>query len=297
MKKFLIFLFSFLTVFSFCGCVKNDVRVKVCVTTYPIYDFAVKISGGRVNVINLTPSGEIHGFEPSPADITNVTSSKLFIYNGAGLESWVSDVLESNHGINAIAACEGIQLIDSEGNETNVNGHNVDPHVWLAPLNAKKMAENIKNALCAADPANASFYTDNYNTYAAEFDRLDNLFSVALQNKAIDTIIVSHKAFGYLCRAYGLKQEAALGEENEGDITASLLEYLCDIINEKGIKVVFYDENEGDDTAQVLIENSAADILLPLSPLATLSQSDKANNFDYFSAMRKNLQNICAAVY
>ena len=39
--------------------------------------------------------------------------------------------------------------------------HDVDPHVWLDPLNAIVLVEEIKNALISADPKNESAYEEN----------------------------------------------------------------------------------------------------------------------------------------
>ena len=61
-----------------------------------MYDFAKKIGGDKVEVINLVPAGtEPHDWEPSTKDLIEMEKSDIFIYNGAGMEQWVDDVLES----------------------------------------------------------------------------------------------------------------------------------------------------------------------------------------------------------
>ena len=57
-------------------------------------EFSKKIGGEYVNVVNLVPPGvSPHDFEPSAKDITSLVQGDIFIYNGAGLELWVNNVL------------------------------------------------------------------------------------------------------------------------------------------------------------------------------------------------------------
>jgi len=61
-----------------------------------MYDFAKKIGGDKVEVINLVPAGtEPHDWEPSTKDLIEMEKSDIFIYNGAGMEQWVDDVLKA----------------------------------------------------------------------------------------------------------------------------------------------------------------------------------------------------------
>jgi len=61
-----------------------------------MYDFANKIGGDRINLVNIMPAGtEPHHWEPSPKDILEIEKADVFIYNGAGMEPWVEKVLGS----------------------------------------------------------------------------------------------------------------------------------------------------------------------------------------------------------
>ena len=61
-----------------------------------MYDFAKKIGKDKIEVTNMVPAGtEPHDWEPSTKDLIELEKSDVFIYNGAGMEQWVDDVLES----------------------------------------------------------------------------------------------------------------------------------------------------------------------------------------------------------
>lgn len=168
MKKiFPLILSIILLAFSGCDTFENDGRLKVCASIYPIYDFARKIGGERINVINITESGDAHGFEPSNRQMAQITSCDVFLYNGAGLEGWVDGVLNLIEGSAVTSAVsQGAELLDAGGHEGGAHGHAADPHIWLYPQNAKIMAYNIKEALCSADPGGSEYYEANYGELA-----------------------------------------------------------------------------------------------------------------------------------
>jgi ABC-type Zn uptake system ZnuABC Zn-binding protein ZnuA len=70
--------------------------LSVVATFYPLYYFAQRIAGDKATVTMLIPDNvEPHTWEPAISDILSVYRANVFIYNGAGFEPWVNDVLSS----------------------------------------------------------------------------------------------------------------------------------------------------------------------------------------------------------
>lgn len=120
--------FLFTAVFVGCGTEASDQpvdpnRLQVMASFYTMYDFAQKIGGEHVQVTCMVPSGtEPHDWEPSTKDITRMEQADVFIYNGAGMEHWVSDVLAglSNKKLISVEASQGVSLLRSAEEE---DGH------------------------------------------------------------------------------------------------------------------------------------------------------------------------------
>ena len=118
----------FTAVFVGCGTEASDQpvdpnRLQVMASFYTMYDFAQKIGGEHVQVTCMVPSGtEPHDWEPSTKDITRMEQADVFIYNGAGMEHWVSDVLAglSNKKLISVEASQGVSLLRSAEEE---DGH------------------------------------------------------------------------------------------------------------------------------------------------------------------------------
>ena len=119
MKKIFVILLALL----FTACSKpaanneakneeSNGKLNVYASVYPIYDFTKKIGGDKINLSMLTkPGEEPHHYEPSSDDIKNLSKADLFIYNGAGLESFTDKIIESNPDLKTCQASEGVDLI------------------------------------------------------------------------------------------------------------------------------------------------------------------------------------------
>lgn len=289
MKVFFAVILSLFFLLSGCGMLSGGGGPKVCVTLFPLYDFASKIAEDKVEILYIPPSGDHHSTELSADDMRKIYDSDILIFNGAGLEEWMEHLLREGE-VKAVSASAGIELIYAEGHEGDLRF--ADPHVWLDPLLAKKQMENITEALIELAPEHSDFFRANFAKYAQELDKLDEEYAAALSGISRSAIVVTHRAFGYLCGRYDLEQLAALDEHNSGEVGAGDFARLIDEIKQRGLKVVFYDEQEGDELARALAGETGTEIK-PLSTLAALLPSPE---YDYFSLMRANLQSLAYAL-
>ncbi|WP_349674651.1 metal ABC transporter substrate-binding protein [Lacrimispora sp.] len=283
---------------SGCGQKKeaNDSgKLNVMASFYPMYDFAVKIGGDKVEVKNMVPAGtEPHDWEPATKDITGLEKADVFVYSGAGIEHWVEDVLKSlkNNNLTVTEASSGISLLKGEEQE-EVKGEEqehgeFDPHVWLSPVNAKKEMENIKDAFVKADPANEAYYQANYDNYASKFDELDKKYKDTLSPLPNKSVVVAHEAFGYLCNAYGLTQMGIEGLSPDSEPDPARMAEVIDFVKENKVKTIFFEDLVSPKVAETIAKETGAKTEV-LNPLEGLTDEQLKNGDDYFSVMEKNL--------
>lgn len=288
MKKIIKMSFV-LTVFILLltGCAKDNnesTKINVTSSVYIMSDIANKIGGDKVEIKQIVPDGvEPHDWEPQAKDIIDVEKSDLFVYNGAGLEHWVDSVLESNNKIKSIETTKSLSLIAN------------DPHTWLDPSNVKKQMFEVKEALTKLDTNNKEYYEDNYNKYAKELDDLDKQYKESLKDIKSRDIIVSHEAFGYLAKAYDLKQVGISGIEPGAEPDAAKMNDIIEFVDKNNVKTIFYEEGTSDKVATVIAKQTKTNTAV-LSPLESLSQKQKDNNDDYFSIMKENLKQLQTAL-
>lgn len=276
---------SFMILTTSCSAKKenNENELIVYTSFYAMYDFCSKIGGDRVTVINMTAkNGEPHDWEPTPSDIAGLNNADIFVYNGAGMEHWISEVIDALDNDNIITCELAADLV--KDNETYT-----DPHVWLNPHNAQAQAEKIYKFFSDADPDNKDFYKKNYDMFYKDIESLDSDYKLSLADISQKTIVVTHGAFSYLCDAYGLTQEAVEGEAEHSEPTPDKLAQIIDLVNEKQIKVIFSESGEPSDVAETISRETGAKI----GSLATLETDADG---DYFTAMKANLQSLKEAL-
>lgn len=275
--------------------IQGDNRLRVYASFYTMYDFAYKIAGDKAQITVMVPDGtEPHDWEPAAADIVGLQDADLFLYNGAGMEHWAEDILNSldPSGLIAVEASKGIALREGEHEEAEEAAEKdpdgLDPHVWLDPKNAKQELETIKNAFVQADPSNASYYEANYEKWSREFDALDEEFRTTLSNLPKKEIIVSHEAYGYLCAAYGLTQIGIEGLAPDSEPDPGRMAEIIDLAREKGVTTIFFEELLSPDVANAIAAETGANTAV-LSPLEGLTDEERTSGMDYLGVMRKNL--------
>lgn len=292
-------------------------KLKVAASFYPMYDFATKIGGDKAEVTNMVPAGtEPHDWEPAATDIRALESADVFVYNGAGMEHWVESVLESldNQKLTVVEAAKGLTLMEgthdheetagdeeaaarevSHDKDANKDDISYDPHVWLDPMNAKAEMENIKNAFVAADPKNQDYYEKNFETYAAEFIKLDQEYREEIAKTSGKDLITAHEAFGYLCKAYGLNQVGIEGLMPDSEPDPSRMDEVIQFAKKHNVKTIFFEELVSPKVAKTIANEIGAKTEV-LNPLEGLSDEELAAGADYFSVMRENLKKLDEAL-
>lgn len=275
----------------------DDGRLKVMASFYPMYDFARKVGGDKIQVKDMVPAGtEPHDWEPAATDIRNLEDADVFVYNGADLEHWAEDVLDTleNQDLVVSEASDGVELLD--GGEDHAHGDNgKDPHVWLDPMRAKQEMANIKDAFVKADPENRDYYEANYEKYAGEFDELDQEFRDGLKDTKSRDIIVAHEAFGYLCNAYDLTQLAIEGLTPDSEPDPAKMQEVIEYAKKYDIHTIFFEELVSPKVAKTVAKEVDA-VTAVLNPIEGLSEEDIEAGEDYFSVMRKNLEALQKAL-
>lgn len=290
MKKIytMILCITLLSILGGCSTNKGDEdnsKLKIYTSFYTMYDFTSKIAGDKAEVINLVTDGtEPHDWEPSTTDMVALEKADMLVYNGAGMEHWVSQVSDSlQNDIILVEASKGVEIISGEEEEHS------DPHVWLDVKNAKLEMETIKNALVQADQANAAYYEENYKKYATQLDTLEEELVNRLGALKDKNIIVSHEAFSYLCKAYGLTQTSIGDLEADAEPDANRIAEIVEFAKENNVTTIFFEELVSPKVATVIANEIGADTAV-LNPIEGLTKEQADLGEDYFSLMEANIK-------
>lgn len=273
-------------------------------TTTLVGDIVRNIGGDRIDLSVLLPLGaDPHNFEPAPKDVALVSDADLIFTNGAGLESFMTRLLE-NSGVQStpVSLSDGLELIasteeESHEGETETSQEDGDPHVWMDPNNVQHWVQRIEQALSAADPANAATYKANAQAYRQALIELDGWISqqVTQVPQANRKIVSDHVVFGYFARRYGFEQVGAVipSISTLAAPSAQELADLEDAIKKLRVKAIFVDSTVN----PALSQRIASDTSLQLVPIYSGSLSAAGGPAaTYLDFMRTNVSAIVQAL-
>ena len=170
-----------------------------------------------------------------------------------------------------------------------------DPHIWLDPLNAKTIVDNILAGLVKIDEKNKATYEYNAEAYKKELDKLHEEYQTGLANAKLKEFVTSHAAFGYLAKRYNLIQVPVRGLTVESEPSPADMANIVKLAQEKNIKYIFFEALVSPKVSEAIASELKGQTLV-LDPLESLSDQDIAAGKDYLSVMRENLKNLKIAL-
>jgi zinc transport system substrate-binding protein len=320
-------------IFSGCGKTetvntskeKDKETLTVYTTIYPLQDFTQKIGGEFVDVQSIYPPNvDAHTYEPSTKEMISLANSDLFIYTGAGIEGFAEKASETlnKEDVQVLKAAEGIELIESthsdehhededehaesdahedehaESEEHDEEEHDhgdLDPHVWLDPVLSIDLANNIKNSLSELMPEHATEFETNFNELKLELEKLNQEYKTTIESSKTKNLLVSHAAYGYWEKRYGIEAIAISGLSPTQEPTQKELQTIIEESTEHNIHYVIFEQNVSPKIAKIIQEEIGAKSLT-LHNLEAVTEENIKQKDDYFSIMRRNLEIIKTAL-
>jgi zinc transport system substrate-binding protein len=270
--------------------------LNVLTTFYPIYDFTKNVGGDKISLTILVPETvDVHDFDPTPSSIQQVASADLLIYNGAGLEPWIPQVVSaaSNPNLVVVDTSRGISLLPVSP-EFQKENRIVDSHIWLDPVLAKQQVNNILQGLITADPADQEYFTANAQNYKAKLDYLNSQIVNATSNVKTRYFVTFHEAFAYFAKEYNLTQIPIAGPFEE-EPTASDIQNVIDAIHLYHLRYVGYESLENPAISQAISSETNATLIL-MNPIEGLTEQDQIAGKTYIILMQEDLSNIVLAL-
>jgi zinc/manganese transport system substrate-binding protein len=214
---------------------RGEERLNVVASFSILGDFVRNVGGDRVSVTTLVgPNSDVHVYTPAPADAKKIADAKLVIINGLGLEGWLPRLVQS-------AGSKAVIVTATGGIAPRKLGSDADPHAWQSVANAKIYVANIRDALVAADAADAEVFRSRAQAYLTKLDTLDREVREAAAQipPARRKVISTHDAFGYFAAAYGIEFVAPLGVSTESEASARDIAGIITEIRARKIPAVF----------------------------------------------------------
>lgn len=292
---------------TLCGCVpdkKSGDKPVIVTTVFPIYDWVKNVLGssGTFDVVTLLDGGvDMHSFTPGAKDVLEITESSLFIYIGGESDGWTDDVFGANSSESvrlSLMDCLEPCLLEEEKKEGMQDGDkaeetSADEHVWLSLRLAQQACDAICREICSLDEDNRELYTENCRKYKESLAALDGLYTAAVKENGIHTLIVCDRfPFLYLAKDYGIDYYAAFsGCSAESEAGFETIRFLASAADKLGVHTLFVTESSDGRIAQTVKNSMECKTVQTavLDSMQSVTREQIENGSTYLGIMEKNL--------
>lgn len=290
LKKILPLLLCLALTLAACGpqdsANKTEDSLTLAATTYPVYLFACEVTKGAVDtnvtlIINQSVSC-LHDYTLSVQDMKVLEGADVVLLNGAGLENSMADALEASH-TQQIDCSKGIELLASSHDHDHDHSHGkeaeevhagedhdhieethaamethtdlegeADPHIWMDPMRACQMIENLAHGLGELDPTNAALYEANAQAAMEKVTAAYTGLQHQLDDLDCKDLITFHDGFTYFAQAFGLTILRSIEEEAGSEASAKDVMEILEEMEIHHVPAIFTETNGSTATAQVI---------------------------------------------
>lgn len=227
---------------------KGDAAPRVLVTLPPLYSLVVGVMKD-INTPTLLLDGIVspHHYALKPSDRRKIENTDLLIWIGPNYEFFLEKTI--NHSsvktiqLNTLADLIQLPIRSNECSTCShshaTEAHQIDPHLWLTPINAQKIVAIVANHLSLLDPHNATYYQKNATTLIERLAHLHQELTQKLSSVSRYSFLVYHDGYQYFEKAYNLSGLGALTLDPEIPISAQRLNALETLIKLKNVRCIF----------------------------------------------------------
>ena len=252
-------------------------KLTISVSILPQQWFVDQIGGDRVRTQAMVGSGDDpHTYEPTPRQMTDLATSRLYFTIGVEFEAvWLPRFESSNPAMKVVDSAAGINRIPTvdehdHGEETSDHSaeesSETDPHIWFSPSRMKQMAQTMADAMQAADPQNADFYQSNLDTLLVKIDETDAEVRAQLEGTKRDHFMVVHPAWGYVAADYGLHMLAV--ELGGNEPAPETLSRIIGLARQYGVNTLVIEKGSNARLAASITDQAGIQYIVEWDPMA-----------------------------
>ncbi len=293
---------------SGCAVRKQTEKLQIVCTIFPAYDWVKSLVGEDedVSVTLLIDGGtDLHRYQPSAADLIQISACDLLVYVGGPSDQWVKEALESsqNPSRKTLALMD---LAPKEETGGEVDRSTADPltqdeHIWLSITAAQASAAAIEEQLCQLDPAHQAQFQASGAQYQNALSSLQQQYLQAMNTSSRKTLLFADRfPFYYLAKDYHLQYFAAfLGCSTATAADFQAISFLSQKVDELRLPVVLVLEDSDQAIAHTVIANTRAknQKILVMNAMQTVTPEDIAAGESYLNIMKENLAALTSALH
>lgn len=280
-------------------------KLNIVTTTSDLASLTKEVGGALVDVTSIARGyQDPHFVESKPSFLLLLKSADLLEVIGLDLEiGWLPPLIDQSRnpkiqpgGAGYLDVSRGVEILDRPSGAVNRSMGDVhplgNPHYWLDPANAVRMAIQIEKKLEELQPANAPLFRTNLNNFKQRINDADKRWRAALAPYRGTKIVAYHNSWPNFARRYGLDVidyvEPKPGVPPSPSHTFELIGKMKDAKAKVIIMEPYFDKK----TPQSIAERTGAKLVVLYPSVG----GAKSGSDDYFQLFDLNVNNLVSAL-
>ena len=298
-----------------------DDMLTVVTSFYPMYIATLNIVDGvkgvRLENLSEPQTGCLHDFQLTPEDMKLLSTADVFVINGGGIESFMSDVAKAYPKLDVVEACEDVALLsDEESDSDHDHDHDADAesysdhdhdheadtesdsahdhdhgdenaHAWMSVPRYRTMVKTIASHLAQKDEAHAEEYYANAEKYDAKLAKLEKEQDSLKSLTDGQNIVIFHEAYAYVADDFSMNACYLLDLDEERSVSAGEIKQVISAIKDDGVSVILAEELYGKSMGDTVSRETDVHVVY-IDPL-NRGEYDKDS---YLDGMEQNIELI-----
>jgi len=300
MKRTLV-LFSMLLV---AGTARAAGELEVVTTTQDLASITRTIAGDKARVTALARGfQDPHFVEPKPSFLMQLRKADLLAVVGLELEiGWLPPLLEQSRNAKIqpgsagyLDVSAGVEILDRPSGAVNRSMGDVhaqgNPHYWLEPGNAIRIAAQVSNRLSQLRPQHRALFEKNLQAFKVRMNEANKRWTAALAPYRGHKVVTYHRSWTNFAKRYGLSVVGFVEPKPGVPPSPSHIFELTKMMKEQGVKVILVEPYFDLKTPKSIADRAGAKVVVMYPSVEGLPELT-----DYEAVFDRNIKALTDAL-
>lgn len=279
--------------------------LNVVTTTSDLASITSEVGGDLVTVTAIARGyQDPHFVEPKPSFLLLLQKADLLEVIGLDLEiGWLPPLLDQSRNANIrpgsagyLDLSHGVEILDRPSGAVNRSMGDVhpmgNPHYWLDPANAVRIAIQIEKKLEELRPADAQTFQTRLNDFKRKMNEANKRWTAMLAPYKGRKLVTYHNSWPNFMRRYGLEVAAYVEPKPGVPPSPSHLFDLITMMKAQDVKVIVMEPYFDHKTPMSVAEKTGAQLVVLYPSVG----GAKSGTDDYFQLFDTNINALVNAL-
>lgn len=280
-------------------------KLNVVTTTSDLASITREVGGDRIDVTAIARGfQDPHFVEPKPSFLLLLQKADLLEVIGLDLEiGWLPPLLDQSRNANIrpgaagyLDVSRGVEILDRPTGAVNRSMGDVhplgNPHYWLDPGNAVRVAIQVEKKLEELRPADAQYFQTRLNDFKKRMNDANQRWTQALAPFKGAKIVTYHNSWPNFVRRYGLTVVDYVEPKPGVPPSPSHLFDLITKMKAQNVKVIVMEPYFDHKTPQSVADKTGATLVVLYPSVG----GAKSGTDDYFQLFDTNINALVNAL-